>query len=334
MSQGTVQLGDGIGDPGIAYIQSLNGDTDITSPWYTPDTYLSGGYTGGGSNVASTVRAARISNLQLRLGGTAASGTIPGTADGFLEISPDAAGNGTILSSQIGLTSTTGTYSTGTISYNVDTSVDYFYGFDCVTGTGGNFVFARSVDGTGFTYKDGTQTHTGSISGQLTYQTIPSKPQSISASNVLQTTFTLNWTAPADDGVQDPSGYSAANIRGYRIVYKKSSETNWQVHTANTGTSALTRSITGLLTGTQYNFQVSALNAVTESHNASYASIGAIVGERSNILTLTTLTSAPKVWNGTVWTTSTLKVWNGSAWVNGDIRVWNGTAWTPLTPPA
>jgi hypothetical protein len=328
MAQGTVQLGDGIGDIGYAYIQSLSGDTDITSPWYTPTTYLSGGYTGAGLNVLSTVQAARVTNLQLRLGGS--YNGVSGTADGNLEISPDAAGNGTTYGSQIGLTSTTQTYSTGTISHNIDAASDYFYGFDCVVGTGGNFNFARSANATGFTYKDGTQTHTGSISGQITYQTIPSKPQSISSSNITQTTFTLNWTAPADDGVQDPAAYSAANIRGYRIAYKANSATAWSVHTANTGTSALTRSITGLSTGTKYDFQVSALNAVTESHNASYANITAIVGERSNILTLTTLTSAPKVWNGSAWTTSTLRVWNGSAWVNGDIKVWNGSAWVPL----
>ena len=190
MAQGTVQLGDGLGDIGYAYVQSLSGDTDFTSPWDTPSTYLSGGYTGAGSNVASVVRAARVTNLQLRLGGTYSG--ISGTADGFLEISPDAAGNGTNYGSQIGLTGTTQTYSTGTISHNIDTASNYFYGFDCVPGTGGNFNFARSPDGTGNTYKDGTQTHSGSISGQLTYQTIPSKAQSISSSNVLQTTLTLS----------------------------------------------------------------------------------------------------------------------------------------------
>jgi hypothetical protein len=328
MAQGTVQLGDGLGDIGYAFVQSLSGDTDFTSPWDTPSTYLSGGYTGAGSNIASVVRAARVTNLQLRLGGTYSG--VSGTADGFLEISPDAAGNGTNYGSQIGLTGTTQTYSTGTISHNIDTAVNYFYGFDCVPGTGGNFNFARSADGTGNTYKDGTQTHSGSISGQLIYQTIPSKPQSISSSNVLQTTLTLSWTAPADDGVQNPAAYSAANIRGYRVAYKANAATAWSVLVANTGSSALAYSVTGLSTGTKYDFQVSALNAVTESHNASYSSIGAIVGERSNILTVTTLTSAPKVWNGTAWTTSTLRVWNGSAWVNGDIKAWNGSAWVPL----
>lgn len=327
MAQGTVQLGDGINDPGYAYYSSANGDNDWTSEWNPTDTYLSGGYTGAGSNIASTVRAGRVTNLQLRLGGTY---TVSGTADGFLEISTDAAGNGTIFGSQIGLTGTTQTYSTGTISHNIDTAVNYFYGFDCVAGTGSNFVWARSGDGTGATYRDGTQSHSGSMSGQLTYQTIPSKPQSISASNVSQNTFTLNWTAPADDGVQSPSAYSAANIRGYRIAYKANSATAWSVYTANTGSSALTASITGLTSGTKYDFEVSALNAVTQSHNASYASISAIVGEKSNTLTLTTLTSAPKVWNGSAWTATTLKVWNGSAWTNADIKVWNGSAWTPL----
>ena len=328
MAQGTVNLGDGLNDIGYAYIQSLDGNTDITSPWNTPSTYLSGGYTGAGSNVASTVRAARVTNLQLRLGGTYSG--VSGTADGNLEISPTSAGNGTIYGSLINLTGTTRTYSTGTISHNIDTAADYFYGFDCVSGTGGNFNFARSADGTGNTYKDGTQTHTGSISGQLTYQTIPSKPRSISSSNILQTTFTLNWTAPADDGAQNPSAYSAANIRGYRIAYKANAATAWSVYTANTGSSALTASITGLSTGTKYDFQVSALNAVTESHNASYASIGAIVGERSNIITVTTLTSAPKLWNGTAWNTTTIRVWNGSSFSNADIKLWNGSAWVPL----
>jgi hypothetical protein len=327
MAQVTVTLADGLTDIGYAYnLAAVNG-TSYTSPWNATDSYLSGGYTGAGANIASTVRAARVTNLQLRLGGTYSG--YSGTTDGLLQISTTTSG-GTTFGTQINLTGTTQTYNSGTISHNIDTVSTYYYGFLCSNVNGSNFLFARSADGTGNTYKDGSQTHSGSISGQAIYQTIPSKPPSISAANVLQTSFTLNWTAPADDGVQEPSGYSAANIRGYRIAYKANAATAWSVYTANTGSSALTRSITGLSTGTKYDFQVSALNAVTESHNASYASIGAIVGERSNILTVTTLTSAPKVWNGSAWTTSTLKVWNGTAWVNGDIKVWNGSAWVPL----
>jgi hypothetical protein len=328
MAQVTVTLADGLTDTGYAYNATATTGTSYVSPWNAENSYLSGGYTSAGSNIPSVIRAARVTNLQLRLGGTYAG--YSGTADGFLQISTTTSG-GSTFGGPIGLTATTQTYNSGTISHNIDTELTYYYGFLCSSGSGSNFLFARSGDGTGNTYKNGTQTHSGSISGQAIYQTIPSKPQSISASNVSQNTFTLNWTAPADDGVQNPAAYSAANIRGYRIAYKANATTAWLVYgTGNTGSSALTASITGLSTGTKYDFQVSALNAVTESHNAPSTNISAIVGERSNILTLTTLTSAPKVWNGSAWTATTLRVWNGTAWTSADIKVWNGTAWVPL----
>lgn len=332
MAKDNVTLGDGLSDVGYSYGLSSTGSDDFMSLWNTPSTYLSGGYTSSGT-VASTARPGVVTNLQLRLGGTYDG--YSGNADGGLQLSTeqDGAGGTTGVYGSFNQTGTTKTFSSGTIAYPIDTSRDYYYGADLASGTGGNFFFARAASG-GATYKNGSSFAATSMSGQLTYQTIPSKPVSISAANVLQTTFTLNWTAPLDDGVQDPSGYSAANINGYRISYKANASSTWSVLVANTGPSSLSYNVTGLTTNTKYDFQVSALNDVTDVHVTSsgiaYSNISAAVGERSNILTFTTLASAPKVWNGTAWTNSTLRLWNGSTWVNADIKVWNGSAWTPL----
>ena len=334
MAKDTVTLGDGLSDIGYSYFLSVSGSTDVVSAWNPPDTYLSGGYVSG--TTASTVRPIVVTNLQLRLGGTYDG--YSGNADGALTLSTEVDGSGGVTGNygSFNQTGTTKTFSTGTIDYPFSTTATYlFYGADMSSGTGGNFFFARS-EGTGRNvHKDGVLSgFDGSISGQLTYQTIPSKPASISASNVLQTTFTLNWTAPVDDGLQDPAGYSAANIKGYRIAYKANASSTWSVLVANTGSSTLSYNVTGLTTNTKYDFQVSALNSVTDRHAAyysvAYTDIAASVGERSSVLTFTTLASAPKVWNGEAWTNSTLRVWNGSTWVNADIKVWNGTAWTPL----
>ena len=330
MSKNNVTLGDGLTDIGYSYSLGTGTGTDFTSQWDTPLTYLSGGYTSSGT-VASTARPGIVSNLQLRLGGT--YGGYSGTNDGSLQMSTeqDGAGGTTATYGSYSQTATTKTFTSGTIDYPIDTSRNYYYGADSGS-TDGNFLFARST--TGAVYRDGTLLTAGNLSGQLTYETIPSKPVSISASNVLQTTLTLDWTAPLDDGVQDPSGYSAANIKGYRIAYKANASPTWLVYTANTGTSTLTGPITGLSVNTKYDFQISALNKITDKHAAfysvAYSDIAAAVGERSDILTVTTLASAPKLWNGTAWTATTLRVWNGSSFSNADIKVWNGSAWTPL----
>lgn len=331
MARDTVSLGGGVSDSGTSYILSVSSGSDVTSMWNTPSTYLSGGYTSG--TTASTVRAAVITNLQLRLGGT--YNGYSGSADGKLQISNNAAGTtGDLLYTTFNQTGTTKTFSSGTINHKIDTSNDYYYGADMNDPTGSVFMFARG--GSGNVYLDGTAqpSFSGtSLSGSLTYQTIPSKPQSISATSILQTSLTLNWTAPVDDGVQDPSGYSAANIKGYRISYKPSSSSTWLVYgSGNTGSSATTASITGLSTNTQYDFQVSALNDVTNVYAATtpYTDIAAVVGERSSILTVKTLSSAPKVWNGTAFVPTTLNVWNGAAFVPADIKVWNGSAFVPL----
>lgn len=332
MAKDTVSLGGGISDTGTSYLLSVSGSSDITSPWSPPDTYFSGGYTGG--TTASGNRAAIISNFRVRLGGT--YGGYSGTADGNLQLSSNPAGTNDVgIYTQFNQTGTTATYSSGTIAYPINTSNTYYYGADLDSGTGTTFFLARG--GGGNIYLDGSVVSSfsgDSISGDITYQTIPSKPQSISAASILQTSFTLNWGTPLDDGVQDPGAYTSTNIKGYRISYKANASSIWLVWTANTGTSATSKAITGLSTNTKYDFQVSALNSVTDVYAATtpYTDISAVVGERSDILTVTTLSSAPKVWDSATssFKSTTAYVWNGGAWVPADTKVWNGTAFVPL----
>lgn len=332
MAKNTVSLGGGISDAGTSFLLSVSGADDIMSPWGPPATYFSGGYTSG--TTASSNRAAIISNFKVRLGGSGSG--YSGTADGNLQLSSNPAGTSDVgIYSQFNQTSTTASVNSGTIAYPINTSNTYYYGADLDSGTGTTFFFARGGGGNVYLNGSSVSSFAGdSLSGELTYQTIPSKPQSISAASILQTSFTLNWGTPADDGVQDPGGYSSTNIKGYRIAYKANASSTWLVWTANTGTSATSRSITGLSTNTKYDFQVSALNSVTDVYAATtpYTDISAVVGERSDILTVTTLSSAPKVWDSATssFKTTTAYVWNGAAWVPADTKVWNGTAFVPL----
>jgi hypothetical protein len=67
-----------------------------------------------------------------------------------------------------------------------------------------------------------------------------------------QTSVTLSWTGPTDDGGQP--------ITDYVLEYSSNGGTSWSVfpHTASSATSL---TVTGLTRGTSYTFRVSAVNA-------------------------------------------------------------------------
>jgi hypothetical protein len=81
---------------------------------------------------------------------------------------------------------------------------------------------------------------------------VPSEPSGLSLVSKSQTTVTLSWTAPTDNG--------SWPIVDYKVEYSSNGGTSWSVfaHTASTATSL---TVTGLAGGTGYRFRVSALNA-------------------------------------------------------------------------
>ena len=323
MPQYTTTLGDGLSDTGASFILSVGSGTDLMSDWNPTDTYQNGAFESNGTT-ANTTQIALITSLRLRFGGTA--GGYASTADGQIELASTNSGTNIYSSpTAVNTTGTTATYTANVGSgWKIIPTTTYYYGFDAATGTGTTLVFARGSDGAGSTWRDGSLDFDSRISGEVVHRSIPSAPGTPTATNISASTLTLNWTIPSDDGIQ-ASGSSAANIKGYRINYKKNSESAWQVLVGNTGSNTTSYSVTGLEPNTSYNFQVAALNQVTDAwSDGVYSSITSPVGVRSSTLTVSTLGGIFNVYvGGGNFSDGIVKVWNGSTFANAVTKVYN-----------
>ena len=146
-------------------------------------------------------------------------------------------------------------------------------------------IIADSSSGVGF-YRDtsGTttlytstgsvyDTWTGDLRSEIWYNTIPAAPTLVSA--VDSATFgavDLSWTAGADGGTA---------ITGYRVEWSTDSFATLAGSIADTGSTATTRTVTGLTSGQSYQFRIAAINAVSNAHSGQPASI------RSNVISST-----------------------------------------------
>ena len=83
--------------------------------------------------------------------------------------------------------------------------------------------------------------------------TAPGAPTALMADGSSETQIDLSWTAPADNG--------GATISGYRIEVSADGGTTWTDLVANTGTTSVTFSHTGLTRGSTRHYRVSAINA-------------------------------------------------------------------------
>lgn len=136
------------------------------------------------------------------------------------------------------------------------------------------------------TFRDGTadSNFTGtSINSTVSWYTVPSAPQSLSApeASITKDSVYLDWTPPADNG--------GTNLTGYRVLYRPSGG-SWS-STGKLGTSSQT-TITGLSPSTTYEFRVAAVNAVSDAHNASYTATSAHTGTNATV-TATTKADVP-----------------------------------------
>jgi hypothetical protein len=89
---------------------------------------------------------------------------------------------------------------------------------------------------------------TGTASAISNTYTMTPTPASLSATPVSEVQINLSWGA-------------STGATGYKVEYESPTGNGFTTHTANTGNTDLTKSITGLTTATQYNFRVSGLNA-------------------------------------------------------------------------
>jgi hypothetical protein len=168
----------------------------------------------------------------------------------------------------------------------------------------------------------------------------------------------LSWTAPSDNG--------GNTVYGYRIAYKKTGTSTWQVYGTNnymspsntTGTSEVVR---GLDPGSQYSFVVAALNDVTDRYNGgvispdniygNYTETTAHTGQNSNIAIATAravedvipkfaaystalskfLAATPKVRDASfTFVDGTPWIYDGSKW-NRPLQVTGGTVSTYIS---
>jgi hypothetical protein len=157
-----------------------------------------------------------------------------------------------------------------------------------------------------------------SLNLRVDWYGVPAAPSSLTASSVTNSSVTLSWTKNSDMG-----GYNL--LTGYRILYKRTVDSSWS-STGKFGDNATTSAtVSGLLTGTSYDFLVAATNAATDVYNPDYSLSSATVGTNAS-LTTSTLTGGVR--NATnAWVAPITKVWNGSSWVTGNINVWTGTEW-------
>jgi hypothetical protein len=91
----------------------------------------------------------------------------------------------------------------------------------------------------------------GDYFGGYSYYEVPTAPTSVAVSSVTDTTATISWTAPTDNG--------GTAVTGYYIEY---SLNNFST-TLNTTSATTSKTITGLTSNTAYKFRVYAQNAVT-----------------------------------------------------------------------
>ena len=131
---------------------------------------------------------------------------------------------------------------------------------------GGNATANTGSGGGGSVHSSGSNIGGSGGSGiiviRLQLASVPDPPTSV-AGTLGDTETTLSWTAPSYPGT--------TAISGYKIEERQPGVSNWTVNTANTGTTAVTKIITGLTNGATYQYRVSAINSNGTS-NASTAS--------------------------------------------------------------
>jgi hypothetical protein len=140
------------------------------------------------------------------------------------------------------------------VTYSVDTAFGASIKMD-TTSAGGNFTDNGLVSGGGITPSN------GSLVFEVVYDTLPIAPGTPTASST-GTSATITWTAPADNG--------GKAVTGYRIQ-RSTDNINFSTLVANTGTTTLTYTNTGLTPGTKYYYRVAAINAVAVAAGSDYS---------------------------------------------------------------
>jgi outer membrane protein OmpA-like peptidoglycan-associated protein len=99
-------------------------------------------------------------------------------------------------------------------------------------------------------------------------RTAPGAPNSLSGTPG-DSQVALTWNAGSNGG---------SSITGYEVKYSSNGGVTWNVATANTGSTATSYTVSGLINGTAYQFEVAAINTVgtgTFATSSAYVPVGA-----------------------------------------------------------
>jgi hypothetical protein len=95
---------------------------------------------------------------------------------------------------------------------------------------------------------------TGVIAGMIGGMvTVPGQPTGVSGTSNGETTSTVSWTAPVNNG--------GSVINGYKVEYATSPYSSYTVFNADTGNANTSIPVTGLTNGESYKFKVTAKNS-------------------------------------------------------------------------
>lgn len=186
------------------------------------------------------------------------------------------------------------------------TNVTYYAGFRKKDSTRVEWYREAGDSGTNIysgnaSYQEGTAV--ADWAGTSIYQnfgwyTVPNAPTSAAVSAYTGTSVTLSWVKPTDLG-------GPTSLTGYRILYKKSTDSVYTSTGQIGSNSTLSYTISGLEASTTYNFLIAATNSVSDAHNADYSDPAAHTGTNSSTVTQKT---AGGVWSGTTWVDPTIRV--------------------------
>ena len=198
--------------------------------------------------------------------------SLTATADGQSEIDLDwtapADNGGSAITGYKIEASSTGNSGWSNLVTNTNSTTTTYSHTGLAAGTMRHYrVSAINANGTG------TASNVADATTDDTATTVPGAPTSLTATASGSTGIDLSWTAPADDGGSD--------ITGYRIEVSPNGTSSWNDLVANTG-STTTYSHTGLDAGDTRHYRVSAINSVG-------------TGAASNVADATTDAAAPTV---------------------------------------
>ena len=218
------------------------------------------------------------------VGGTSAPGSTvtPYTVPGAPSITNGTAGNGQVTLTWTAPSSTGGKDITG---YQVQYSTDQATWMTAAANTGStstNYTATGLTNGTAYYFQVAAINHTtadlGTFSapyGPVTPFTTPEAPTSLTGTAGSNGQVPLSWTAPVSGG---------ASVSGYIVKYSTNGST-WTTATSNTGSTSTTYTVTGLTNGTEYYFEVAAINS---AGTGPYAFVNSVSTPGSTVIPYTT----------------------------------------------